>query len=65
MPKKYYCQCMNQSNGKRIRCTLESNLDMKFKACPYDRGFANWVEWKRTRLRIIRGTINAYVKTER
>jgi hypothetical protein len=66
MAKKYYCQCVNQDTGRKIRCTLESNLCMKFKACPYDRGFANWVEYKRPKFRIIRGVINAYVlKTEK
>jgi hypothetical protein len=65
MAKKYYCQCLDQKTGKRIRCMLESNLNVKFRACPYDRGFANWVEWKRSMLKIIRGTVIRYAKTKK
>lgn len=46
--KKFYCQCV-YNDGKKVHCELESNLDMKFQSCPYDRGFANWVEWKHSR----------------
>jgi hypothetical protein len=65
MAKKYYCQCINAETGKKIRCTLETNLPVRVNSCPNDRGFANWVEKKNLKIRLIWGTVNGKVKAEK